>query len=120
MVFSVLGISDHVVVSVSIDSPSNSKQDAPFLRIAYDYSCADWDCLCDHLRDITWKDIFKFSVSAAVCGFCERVHVGISVYFSHCKYQVMLITNLHGFQLLVLLPWLIKIAFFFCTNRINL
>ena len=104
MAFSVLGISDHVVVSVSIDFPSNSKQDAPFLCIAYDYFCVDRDCLCDHLRDITWKDIFKFSVSAAACEFCERVHVGISVYISHCKHQVMLITNLHGFQLLVLLP----------------
>ena len=23
----------------------------PFHRIAYDYSCVDWDGLCDHLRD---------------------------------------------------------------------
>ena len=46
-----LGKSDHVVVSVSIDFPSNSKQDATqFPRIAYDYSHADWDGLCDHLR----------------------------------------------------------------------
>ena len=37
-----LGNSDHVFVSVSIDFPSNSQQDAPFHRIAYDYSCADW------------------------------------------------------------------------------
>ena len=34
---------DHVVVSVSIDFPSNSQRDAPFHRIACDYSCADWD-----------------------------------------------------------------------------
>ena len=47
-----LGNSDHVFVSVSIDFPSNSQQDAPFHRIAYDYSCADWDGLCDHLRDV--------------------------------------------------------------------
>ena len=46
-----LGNSDHVVVSVSTDFPTNSQQDAPFHRIAYDYSCADWDGLCDHLRD---------------------------------------------------------------------
>ena len=43
MAFPSLGISDHVVVSVSIDFPSNSRQDAPFHRIAYDYSHADWD-----------------------------------------------------------------------------
>ena len=35
--------SNHVVVSVSIDFPSNSQQDAPFHRIAYGYSHADWD-----------------------------------------------------------------------------
>ena len=44
--------SDHVIVSVSIDFPSNSEQDAPFHRIAYDYSRADWDSLPDHLRHV--------------------------------------------------------------------
>ena len=34
-----------VVVSVSIDFPTNLQQDAPFHRIAYDYSRADWDGL---------------------------------------------------------------------------
>ena len=36
-----LGNSDHVAVSVSIDFRSNSKRDAPFHCIAYDYSPAD-------------------------------------------------------------------------------
>ena len=45
MTFPPLGNSDHVVVSVSIDFPSNSQQDALFHHIAYDYSCADWDGL---------------------------------------------------------------------------
>ena len=48
--FSPLGNSDHVVVSVSIDFPINSKQDVPFHCVAYDYSRADQDGLCDHLR----------------------------------------------------------------------
>ena len=52
MAFPPLGNSDHVVVSVSIDFRSNSKRDASFHRRAYDYSCADWDGLCDHLRDV--------------------------------------------------------------------
>ena len=39
--FPPLGNSDHVVVSVSIGFPSNSKRDAPFYCIAYDYSHAD-------------------------------------------------------------------------------
>ena len=41
MAFAPLGNSDHVIVSVSIDFPTNSQQDAPFHRIAYDYSRAD-------------------------------------------------------------------------------
>ena len=52
MAFPPMGNSDHVVVSVSIDFPSNLQQDAPFHHIAYDYSCADWGGLCDHLRDV--------------------------------------------------------------------
>ena len=43
MAFVPLGNSDHVVVSVFVDFPTNSQQDASFHRIAYDYSRADWD-----------------------------------------------------------------------------
>ena len=52
MAISPLGNSDHVAVSVSIDFPSNSQQDALFHRIAYDYSRAYWDGLHNHLRDV--------------------------------------------------------------------
>ena len=41
MAFPPLGNSDHVVVSVSIDFPINSKQDTPFHCVACDYSPAD-------------------------------------------------------------------------------
>ena len=41
MAFLPLRNSDHVVVSVSIESPLNSQRDSPFDPIAYDYSCAD-------------------------------------------------------------------------------
>ena len=71
MAFSPLGTSDHVVVSVSTDVPSNSQQDAPFHRIAYDYSRADWGGLRDHLRDVQWEDIFKLGASAAASDFCK-------------------------------------------------
>ena len=37
MAFPPLGNSDHVVVSVSIDFPTNSQWDTPFYRIPYDY-----------------------------------------------------------------------------------
>ena len=79
MAFPPLGNSDYVVVSVSIDFPTNSQQDAPFHRIAYDYSRADWDGLRDHLRDVPWEDIFKLSASAAASEFCEWVQVGIGI-----------------------------------------
>ena len=79
MAFPPLGNSDHAVVSVSIDFPVNSKQDAPFHRVAYDYS---------HLRDVPWEDIFKLGASTAASEFCEWIQVGIYVYIPHRKYQV--------------------------------
>ena len=45
------------VVSVSIDFPSKWQWDVLFRHIDYDYSCADWDSLCDHLRDVPWEDV---------------------------------------------------------------
>ena len=80
MAFPRLGNSVHVVVSVSIEFPSSSQWGAPFHRIVYDYSCADWNSLCDHLRDVPWKDIFKLDVSAASSEFCEWVQIGTDVY----------------------------------------
>ena len=71
MAFPPLGNSDHVLVSVSIGFPSNSQQDAPFHHRAYDYSCAYWDGLRDHLRDLPWEDIFKLSASVAASELCE-------------------------------------------------
>ena len=88
MAFPPLRNSD-VAVSVSIDFPSNSLQDAPFHRIAYNYSHAEWNGLRDHLRDVLWEDIFKLGASAAAASeFCEWIQVGIDVYISHGKYQV--------------------------------
>ena len=89
MAFPPLGNSDHVVVSVSIDFPINSKQDTPFHHGAYDYFCADyWDGLRDHLRDFPWEYIFKLGASTAASEFCEWVQVGIDAYIPHHKYQV--------------------------------
>ena len=88
MAFPPLGNFDHVIVLVSIGFPSNSQGDAPFHRIAYGYSCSDWDDLQDHLRDVPWEDIFKLGASAAAHEFCEWVQVQIDVYIPHQKYQV--------------------------------
>ena len=43
MVFPPLGNSNHVVVLVCIDFPSNSQRNVSFQRISYDCSHADWD-----------------------------------------------------------------------------
>ena len=74
MVFLPLGNFDHVVVSVSIDFLSNSQRDTPFYCIAYDYPRADWDDLCDHLRDVLWEDILKLGASAAASEFCGCIY----------------------------------------------
>ena len=69
--FPLLGNSDHVVVSVSIDFLTNSQWDAPFHHTAYDYSRTDWDGLHDHLRDVPLEDIYKLGNSSLnfVSGF---------------------------------------------------
>ena len=118
MAFPPLGNSDHVVVSVSIDFPLNSNLDAPFHRIAYNYSRADWDGLRDHLRDNPWESTFKLSTSAAASEFCEWFQVGIDVYISHRTYQAKSHSS----------PWFSAACaaaiahrnhFFVCTKRIN-
>ena len=71
MAFPSLGNFNYVVVPVSIDFLSNSKRDVPFHRIVDDYSRADRSGLLDHLRDVPWEDVFKFSASFAASEFCE-------------------------------------------------
>ena len=88
MAFPPLGNSNHVVLSVSIDFPSNLQWDASYHHIAYDCSCPDCDGLRDLLRYVPWEDIFKLGASAAASEFCEWVQFGIDVYIPHRKYQV--------------------------------
>ena len=101
MAFPPLENSAHILVSVSIDFPINSKQDAPFHRVAYDFFHADPDG-GDHLRDVPWEDIFELSASAAASKFCE----GFRLEFMYVSLTVSIksnLTYLHGFQLLMLL-----------------
>ena len=115
--FPPLEISD-LVVSVSIDFPTNSKWDASCHHIPYDYFLDDWDGLHDHLRDVSQEDIFKLGASSATSEFCEWIQVGIDVYTPHQKYQV----KPHS-------PWVSavcaaaivhRIFLFVCTNKISL
>ena len=104
MSFPTLGISDHLVVSVSIDLLSYSQSDAQFHCIGSDYSHADWNGLHDHLGHIPWEHILRISASAVllvnfVSGFrLELMHVSLITSIRSN------LTRLHGFQLLVLLP----------------
>ena len=77
MAFPSLGNSDHVVVSVSIwklKSRYLHKEIAtPFHCIAYDYSHADWNGLCDHLemfhKRISLKSVLLLLSVNFVSGF---------------------------------------------------
>ena len=99
--FPPLGNSDQVVVSVSIDFPQNSQQDALFHCLAYGYSLADWNGLCDHFRDVPWEDIFELGGSSAASELCDRIQVGIDVHEENIRSNL---THLHGFHLPVQLP----------------
>ena len=72
MAFPQLGNSDHIV-SVSTNFPINSKQDAPFQCLDYDYSQADWDGLCDHSEmfhgRISLDSVLLLLLVNFVCGF---------------------------------------------------
>ena len=92
MTFPPLGNSDHVVVTVSIDFPSNSQENALFHCIAYDYSCADWDSLYDHLRYVPLEDILNLVIMLLLVKYILLGNIRSSL------------THLHGFQMLVLLP----------------
>ena len=103
MDFPPLGNSDHVVVSVSIDFPSNSTQNVLFHHIVYGFFQADWDGLCNCLRNVPWEDVFKLGASAAISELCEWVQVGFMCISLILSIRPNL-THLHGFQLIVLLP----------------
>ena len=83
-----LGKSENVLVSNSIGFPSNSKRDALFNCIAYDYSSTYWDGPRGYLRDVRWRKIFKISACAAASEFYESFQVRIDVYIADPKYQV--------------------------------
>ena len=74
----------------------------PFHHIAYDYSCADWDSLYDHLRDVPW-DIFKLGASSVLLNFASGFRSEM-MYIYLIENIRSSLTHLHGFQLLVLLP----------------
>ena len=103
MAFPPLGNSDHLVVSVSIDFPTNSQRDAPFHRIAYDYSRADWDGLRDHLEMFHGRISLNLVLLLLLVNFVSGFRLEL-MYIYHIKNIRSSLIHLHGFQLLVLLP----------------
>ena len=100
MAFPLMGNFYHLVVSVSIDFPSKHK--TLFDCIAYDYSLADCDGLCDNFRDVPWEMssdlVFLLPLVNFVIGFrLELKYISLIVNIRSNN------THLHGFQLLVLL-----------------
>ena len=71
MTFPPLGNSDHVVVSFPLIFYQIHNWMPRFIALAYDYSCADWHGLRNHLSDFPWEGIFKLGASAAASSFCE-------------------------------------------------
>ena len=81
------------------------------------YSCANWDGLCDHMRDVPWEHIFKPSVSAAASEFCKWVQIGFDVYNPHRKYHKSHSSPYFSTACAAAITQ--RNHFFVCTNRIN-
>ena len=86
----------------SIDFPMKSKQDAPFHRIAYDYSRADWNGLRDHLRDVPWGIYLNSVLLLLLVNFVSGLKMKL-MYISLIVRIRSNLSHLHGFQQLVLL-----------------
>ena len=122
VIFPLLGNCDQVGVSVSIDFPSNSKEDAPFHRTAYDCSRADGDGLRDHLRYVPQTLSLNWVLLLLLLNFQSGSSLKL-VYISRIVNVRTIFIYLHGFQLLmssIWLPWLIEITSFVFTSKINL
>ena len=110
---------DHDAVSVSIESPSNSKGDASFHCIAYSYSLANWDGFCVHLRYAHGIISIHFLLLLLLVNFISEFRLKLMYIFLTINIRSSL-THLDGFQLFVLLPYLIEVTLFVCANIINL
>ena len=90
-----------------------------FHCITFDYSCVDWDVFLDHLRSVSWENIFELSASAAASEFCEWCQVKIDLYIPQYKYQVKCHSS-SWFSAACAAGIVIEITFFICINRMNL
>ena len=96
MAFPPLGNSDHVFLSVSIEFLSYSQWDPLFHCMAYDYSCADWDGLCDHLRYVPWEVSLNSVLLLLLVNFVSGFRLEL-MYISLIENIRSSLTHLHGF-----------------------
>ena len=103
MTYPSLRNSDQVVVSIFIEFPPNSKGGARFLvsRMVF---VIIWEMFYGR---ISLNSVFPLVVASFVWCSC-----GTDIYISLIANIRSSLTHLHGFQLLVLLPWSIEITFF--------
>ena len=93
--------SNNVVVSVSIDFPSNSQWEVSFHCIG-DYFRAVWDGLCYHLRDVHGGISLNSVLLLLLVNLVSRFSLEL-MYISLIASIKSSLTHLHGFHLLVLL-----------------
>ena len=112
MAFPPLGNSDHVILSVSIDFPSNSQWDALLHHISYDYSHAEWDGLCDHGRIS-----LRLVLLLLLVNFVSRLEFDVNI--PHRKYQIKPHSS-PWFSAACVAAIVHRNHCFVCTKRINL
>ena len=83
--------------------PLNSQQDAPFHRIAYGYSRANWDGVRDYLRDIHGRISLSLVLLLLLVNFVSGFKFKL-MYIFLIENNKSSLTHLHGFQLFVFLP----------------
>ena len=97
-----LGSQTVILIVLLIDFPTNSQQDAPFHRIAYDYFRADWDGLRDHLGDVSWRISFNLVLLLLLVNFVGWFRLKLMYIFLKENIRSNFI-HLHSVQLLALL-----------------
>ena len=119
MAFPPLRNPHHFVVAVAIDFASNSQWECPssldsliiFVLIGAVIMII-WEMY--HGRMFLDSVLLLLLVSFASWFRFELMYISLIESISSS------LIYLHGFQLLVQLPWFIEIIFFICTNRLNL
>ena len=100
--FPPLGNSD-VAVWVSIDFPSNSKGDAPFHCIAYDFSHTNWNGLCDLWQRFDGRLSLNLVLMQLLWNFVSEAWSELMYIFLIVNIKSTL-AHIHSFYQLVLLP----------------